>query len=73
MEEELRFPEWQKPYRDAMLEFGEEKLPEKLKIAKAAIYQRLEALAGDSNHHEERQAINDALNGLNVLRNGSDR
>ena len=64
---ELRYPEWQYPCRDAMMEFDATKLLAKLVIAKAAIYRRLEALAGDSNHHEERREINDTLNALNVL------
>jgi hypothetical protein len=51
---ELRYPEWQKPYDDALLELNPEKLVQRVNEADS----RMEA-----------QAIEDALNALRVLKN----
>ena len=60
---------WNEPYRAAILETDDAKLPHRLKTAKAAIDARLHQL---QSHHggtpEERQAISDALAGLMGLR-----
>lgn len=66
--EELRFPEWQNPCRDAMMEVDTTKVLIKWLAAKAAIYQRLDALAGDSDHHQERREMDDTLSALKFLR-----
>jgi hypothetical protein len=57
----LRFPEWQKPYFEAVLEFDPQLLHEKVLDAEAAIYRRLQQLIDTANSHEERVAINDAI------------
>jgi hypothetical protein len=36
--------------------------------AESAIARRLQAIAGDTNHHGERRAIEDALSSLRVLK-----
>ncbi|HYU44983.1 MAG TPA: hypothetical protein VEK84_02255 [Terriglobales bacterium] len=60
---------WQELYEAAVLETDDWKLAKRLPVVKAGIDTRLHELQMD--HHvrgEERQAISDALKGLNVLR-----
>jgi hypothetical protein len=59
---------WQERYKAAVLETDEKKLHKRIQ-AKAAIDARLHELRSDhGGTPDERQAINDALAGLNVLR-----
>ena len=67
-DEGIRYPEWQEPYQQALLEPDEEQLSARVAAAEMAISNRLRALAGNSNHHAERQAIEDALASLRVLK-----
>jgi hypothetical protein len=64
----LLYPEWQVEYTKALLELDPSKLPDRLSAAEAAISKRVQALAGDTNHQRERQAIQDALNTLRALK-----
>ena len=60
---------WQGSYQAAILETDDNKLPNRLQAAKAAIDNRLHELQTDHGGAlEERQAITDALGGLNVRR-----
>jgi hypothetical protein len=60
---------WQELYKAAVLEADDEKLQERIQAAKAAIDARLHQLQLDhGGAPDERQAISDALAGLNVLR-----
>jgi IS5 family transposase len=60
---------WTEPYRAAIIETDDAKLLNRLHAAKAAIDDRLHELQLDhGGTPEERQAIIDALSGLNVLR-----
>ena len=60
---------WQGSYQAAILETSDNKLPNRLQTAKAAIDNRLHDLQRDyGGTPAERQAITDALGGLNVLR-----
>ena len=63
-DEDIRSAEWREPYQQALLEFDQKTLSERI----AAISDRLRAIAGSSNHHAERQAIDDALSSLRALR-----
>jgi hypothetical protein len=61
--------EWQGLLQDAILEFQPEKLRAKVQTAEAAIFDRAQALSLFLHgNHEERQAIEDALSTLRVLR-----
>jgi hypothetical protein len=64
---ELRYPQWQKPYEEALLEGNPQKLREKLMEAENAIFLRLQELSYHTDHYEERLAINDAISGLRSL------
>ena len=67
-DEDIRSAEWREPYQQALLELDQKKLSERIAAAEMAISNRLRAFAGDSNHHAERQAIDDALSSLRVLK-----
>ena len=65
---ELSYPQWQTPYREALLEADKEKLEAKIHLAEWKIFQRLQTISADSDHHGEKSAIADALNALRVLK-----
>ena len=52
----------------AVVELDREKLSQRVEAAETAIYKRLQQILQDPNHYTERQAIEDALNGLSVLK-----
>ena len=64
----LRYPEWQAQYEAALLEVDRKKLSDRVTDAENAIFGRLQSLAGNSDHHAERQAVKVALNGLRLLK-----
>ena len=60
---------WKESYQAAVLESHREKLPIRIQAAKAAIDARLQEMQLDhGGTPEERQALSDALAGLNVIR-----
>jgi hypothetical protein len=65
---ELGYPEWQTSYREALQEVDKQKLEAKIHLAEWKIFQRLQTISADSDHHEERSAIVDALNALRFLK-----
>ena len=67
-DEDLRYAEWREPYQQALLELDEKKMSERIAAAETAISNRLRAIAGSSNHHAERQAIDDAISSLRALK-----
>ena len=67
-DEDLKYPEWQKPYLDALVEPDHVKLQERIAAAQTAIFNRLQAISQSSDHHAERQAVQDALASLCVLK-----
>ena len=66
-EEELKFPAWQKPLQDLILEFDRERLREKIKKVEALISERYQQLGGASEGQAERDALSDALSIIRVL------
>jgi hypothetical protein len=66
---ELRYPGWQKTYRDALLELNPQKLVHRVNEAERAILLRLQEIRIGSDTRMEAQAIEEALNGLRVLKN----
>jgi hypothetical protein len=65
---ELKYPKWQAEFQDAIIEFDREKLFEKVQKFETAIFIRLQQLASSKDHHAERQAIDDALSTIRVLK-----
>ena len=59
---------WQRFYEAAVLETDRKRLPVLIQAAHAAIDARMEQLECAHGSGEERQAIEDALAGLHVLR-----
>ena len=70
-DEDIGCAEWRESYQQALLELDQEKLSERIAATETAISNRLRAIVGDSNHHAERQAIEDALSSLRVLKRNS--
>jgi hypothetical protein len=66
--EGLKYPEWQGLLRDAILEFSPQKLSAKVQKVETAIFERMQALSCDSDYHHERDALNDALATLRILK-----
>jgi hypothetical protein len=66
---ELRYPEWQQTYHDALLELNPQKLVQRVNEAEKAILSRLQEMRIGSDSRMEAQAIEDALSGLRVLKN----
>ena len=65
------YPEWQNEYQAAMLELNRENLTTLVETAENAIYRRLQAISQRPDHQAERQAIEDALASLRVLKRDS--
>jgi hypothetical protein len=63
-----RFPAWQGEYEAALQEMDTTRLFKRVEVAEAAVLLRLEAIRKDSDHHAEREAIDDALNHLKLLK-----
>ena len=64
----LLYPEWQPEYAAALLELDRKKLMARVTDAENAILKRVQALVGSADNHAERQAIEDALASLRVLK-----
>ena len=62
------YPEWQSEYQAALLELDSEKLSKLVTAAETAIFKRLQAIAQSPDHQPERQAIEDAVATLRVLK-----
>jgi hypothetical protein len=65
---EIFYPQWQNEYEAAFLEPEPEKLSERVQAAETAIYERLQQISQNAEHHTERQVIADALAALRVLK-----
>ena len=63
--DDLRYPQWQRPLQEAILEFDREELIEKAHQAEAAILERLRELRQSTDGYDEQAAI---IHGLSLLR-----
>ena len=63
---EILYPECQNKYQVALLELDRKKLLERVTAAETAIFNRIQAISPE--HAAERQAIEDALANLRVIR-----
>jgi hypothetical protein len=64
----LKLPDWQAPLQELILEFDSAKLPEKVQCVEGLISERLRQLTQNSDGHVEREAIQDALNILRIIK-----
>jgi len=67
-ESELKYPNWQTPLQEAILEFDHEKLAERIQTVETLMFERLQALSSDTDHQDERQALADAASILRGLK-----
>jgi hypothetical protein len=65
---DLKYPQWQLPYREAILEFDGNRLLDKIQQAETAVRERLQVLEQRANGQEERQALSDAISTLTILK-----
>src|SRR5262245_2559700 len=64
----ILYPDWQQDYQAALLELDPQKLLERVAEVEAVIFKRLQAISHNPDHVAERQAIDDALASLRVLK-----
>ncbi len=64
----LKYPAWQGPLHEALLELDKTKLKAKIAAAETAIAKRLEDLSQYANHEAERHALQDGVASLRVLK-----
>jgi len=67
MSDELKYPQWQEQFRNAVTAFGTQQLGEKLRKVEAMILNRLQVLSSDIKSLDERQALLDAISIIRVL------
>jgi hypothetical protein len=67
----LDYPDWQRSVQAALVEFKKDKLLALVGEAEVAIFNRLQAISQSSDHEAERQALEDALSNLRVLKRES--
>jgi len=65
---ELKFPKWQVPLQELILEFDHEKLPAKVEKVEALIFERMQQLSQEPNGRAELDALNDALTVLRIIK-----
>ena len=65
---ELKYPEWQGPLQELILEFNREKLPGKIQNVETLISKRLQQLRDEMDGRAEIQAINDGLAVLRIIK-----
>jgi hypothetical protein len=65
---ELRFPEWQVPLQDLILEFDRELLPAKMQDLENRILARLQLVAQNQTDTSEQDALIDGLSILRILK-----
>ena len=58
---------WEEKYVQTLLEVNGQKMPERITATRQAITGRLRDLEHDSDHHAERDQIENALRALSVL------
>ena len=68
MSDELKYPQWQEPFRNAITAFGTQQLSEKLKNVETMVLDRLQLLSSDIKSLDERQALLDAISIIRVLK-----
>jgi hypothetical protein len=64
----ILYPEWQSAYKAALLELDPKQLIGRVTVAETAIFNRLQAVSNSTDSQAERQAIEDALAALRVLK-----
>jgi hypothetical protein len=63
----IKYPQWQREFEAALREGDPRSLRQRVDAAEAALFFRLQALAGSAEAEEERQAISDAREALRTI------
>lgn len=66
--DDLKYPEWQEPFRQALLEVNRVELQKQLRAVETAIAERLQSIANDPAQKDECQSISDALSTIRILK-----
>jgi hypothetical protein len=61
------FPEWQNHLHDLAFEYDREKLSKKLQTVEALIFERLQRLSANDDHHE-RHYLDEAIETLRTIK-----
>jgi hypothetical protein len=64
----IKYPEWQQPFQEALLELNRQRLKERVAVAEKAIVRRLQSISLEQASEAERVALADALSSLRVLK-----
>jgi hypothetical protein len=64
-ESELKYPSWQGPLQEAILELDRETFANKIQEVESLMFERLQEMSPAPDHHDERQALAD---GASILR-----
>jgi hypothetical protein len=67
-ESEFKYPNWQSPLQEAILEFDRETLAKKIQEVETLMFERLQEISSDPDHQDERQALSDATTILRGLK-----
>jgi hypothetical protein len=65
---ELKFPKWQIPLQELILEFDHEKLPAKVEKVEALLFERMQQLGQEPDGRVELDALKDALTVLRIIK-----
>jgi hypothetical protein len=65
---ELKFPQWQGPLQELILEFDPQKLPEKIQSVETLVLERLQQLDHGNDSRGEKIALHDALSVLRIMK-----
>jgi len=68
MSDQLKYPQWQEPFRNAVTAFGTQQLGEKLRKVETMILDRMQVLSSDIKSLDERQSLLDAISIIRVLK-----
>ena len=64
----LKFPQWQAPLQDVILEFDPVKLTEKIRAVEALLLARLQQLNHAAENRDEKIAVQDALSIVRIMK-----
>ncbi len=65
---ELKFPQWQAPLQDLILEFDPIKLEEKMPQVETLLFDRLQQLDRGNDSRDEKIALQDALSIIRIMK-----
>jgi hypothetical protein len=65
---ELKFPQWQGPLQELILEFDPQKLPEKIQGVETLVLERLQQLDHENDSRVEKIALHDALSIIRIIK-----